>query len=597
MIDFRLYRLAFLPALVAVIAVMFSLEGAPDPFEAAGPPGTFDGGTASAAARLIATKMPDRQPGSAGDSAAADLVARRFDAVPAGAVAEQRYGAEYEGHDVALRNVVLTLPGDGSSTIVVAAARDASRAPAAASSASATGVLIELARALGERQHERTFVLASVSGSATGATGMRELIKAIPDPDTIDAVIVISQPGSASPRPPYVVGSSSGQRSAPVQLELTAERAVETQTGRANTDESAFTQLARLAIPSGLGDQAPLIGEGVDAIAVSSAGERTLPADDDQLDDVDPRTIDAFGRAIQSLIGALDVAGSDPVHGPSAHIEIGRNLVPGWALAALALALILPAAVGAVDACARTMRERLGIRAGLAWGAACSLPFVGGLAMLYALVVVGLVPRPPFPFDPALYSPGARGAVTLALVLIAAAGSIAALRFRRRRPAGAPPAGGACPGSDLVRRMLCALACEPLHGAAAGAGRARLVAHGRDAASGGPERAGARRADHLRPGARRRRRGRDRARPRWRRALDADPDGRRRPDRARGDAAGLLHRRRRRRHRGATRAHAHAPGAGLVGGPQIAQGWTTRTLGRASRPLIKPSRASASKPI
>src|SRR3954451_5266885 len=108
MIDFRLYRLAFLPALVAVIAVMFSLEGAPDPFEPAGPPGTFDGGTASAAARLIATKMPDRQPGSAGASAAAALVSRRFDAVPAGAVSEQQYGADYDGHDVTLRNVVLT---------------------------------------------------------------------------------------------------------------------------------------------------------------------------------------------------------------------------------------------------------------------------------------------------------------------------------------------------------------------------------------------------------------------------------------------------------------------------------------------------------
>ena len=496
-----------------------------------------------------------------------------------------------------LRNVVLTLPGDGSSTIVVAAARDASRAPAAASSAAATGVLVELARALGERQHQRTFVLASVSGSATGATGMRELIKAIPDPDTIEAVIVISQPGSASPRPPYVVGSSSGQRSAPVQLELTAERAVETQTGRANTDESAFTQLARLAIPSGLGDQAPLIGEGVDAIAVSSAGERTLPADDDQLDDVDPRTIDEFGRAIQTMIGALDVAVSDPVHGPTAHVEVGRNLVPGWALAALALALILPAAVGAVDACARSMRERLGIRAGLAWGAACSLPFVGGLAILYALVVVGLVPRPPFPFDPALYSPGARGAVTLALVLIAAGASVAILRFRRRRPAGAPPAGGPALGAISSAACFALWLANPYMALLLAPAAHALAAHGRDTASGGPGRPSARRADHLRAGARRRRRGRNRARARWRRALDADAHGRRRPDRTRGDAAALLYRRRGRRHRGATRAHAHPPSARLVGGPQIVPGWTTRTLGRASRPLIKRSRASASEPI
>lgn len=438
MIDFRPYRLAFVPALFAVIAVMFSLEGAPDALQPAGPPGTFDGGAASAAARLIATKMPDRQPGGAGDSATADLVAKRFDAVPAGVVSEQRYGARYGDEDVPLRNVVLTLPGDGTSTIVVAAARDASRAPAAASSASATAVLLELARALGERQHSRTFVLASTSGSATGATGIRQLVDGLPDPGAIEAVIVISQPGASTPRPPYVVGSSSGERSAPVQIELTAESAVDTQAGLTNNQESAFTQLARLAIPSGIGDQAPLIGQGTDAIAISSAGERPLPATDDQIDDIDPETIDAFGRAIQSAIGALDVAETDPVHGPSAHIEIGRNLVPGWALALLALALILPALVAAVDSCARVMRERLGIRAGLAWAAACALPFVGALAMLYALVVVGLVPRPPFPFDPSLYSPGARGAVTLGLVLLAAGASIVALRFRRRHP-GAPP--------------------------------------------------------------------------------------------------------------------------------------------------------------
>jgi hypothetical protein len=220
-IDFRLYRLAFLPALVAVVALMFSLEGAPDPLEPAGPPGTFEASAAAAAARQIATTFPDRSPGSGGDSMTADLVADRFADVPTGAVSEQRLEASYDDEDTELRNVLLTLPGDAQSTIVITAARDTADPPGAASSAAATGVLLELARALGERQHSSTYVLASTSGSEAGAAGTRELLDELPERDTVKAVFVISQPGAASPSAPYVVGSSSGERSASVQLERT----------------------------------------------------------------------------------------------------------------------------------------------------------------------------------------------------------------------------------------------------------------------------------------------------------------------------------------------------------------------------------------
>ncbi len=344
--------------------------------------------------------------------------------------------------------MLLTLPGEASRTVVIIAARDTADPPGAASSAAATGILLELAHALGERQHASTYVLASTSGSEAGAAGARALLDELPEREAVLAVFVISQPGSASPAAPYVVASSSGEQSASVQLERTAEAAVETQAGRTTPEESAYTQLARLAFPSGLGEQAPLIAEGIDAVAISSAGERPLAAADDQLDDLGPESIDAFGRAIQSAIGAVDVAVAEPVHGPSAHIEVGRNLVPGWALAALALALLLPAAVAAVDACARAMRARLGIGGALAWVAAPCLPFVGALAVFYGLVAVGLVPNPDFPFDPNLYETGARAAVALALVLLAAAATVAALRFgRNTATAPAPAAGGPAIGA------------------------------------------------------------------------------------------------------------------------------------------------------
>ena len=53
MIDFRLYRLAFLPALVALIVILFSLASVPEPLEAPISLGGFDEDTAGKTAREI----------------------------------------------------------------------------------------------------------------------------------------------------------------------------------------------------------------------------------------------------------------------------------------------------------------------------------------------------------------------------------------------------------------------------------------------------------------------------------------------------------------------------------------------------------------
>jgi hypothetical protein len=454
LIDFRLYRLAFLPMLLAVIALMFSLEGAPDPIEPATPPATFEGDRAAAQARQVASMAPDRRPGSEGDSAIADLVAERFEEILAGAVTEQAFEAEFEGEDVSLRNVLLTLPGETASTVVILAPRDAARGPGAATSAAATGILIELADAL-RVGHEKTYVLASTSGTAAGAAGARQLLESLPERDAVEAVIVISQPGAPERRAPFVVTSSTDERSGSVQLERTAEEAVSAQAQEPSSEPSAFSQLARLAIPSGLGGQAPLIAEGFDAVAISSAGERPLSESEDGPDDLSGENLDAFGRAIQSTVNAVDASSAPLVHGPGAHLELSDNLVPGWTLALLALTLILPAAVAAVDACARAGRRRLGLAAGLAWAAARSLPFVGALAALYALAIVGAVPRPPFPFDPGLYGLGTRAAIMLPVILLTGIGSAGLLRRRGVTARAAPPA--ALAGLGVVSVAACGL--------------------------------------------------------------------------------------------------------------------------------------------
>ena len=455
MIDFRLYRLAFAPTLLAVIAVMFSLEGTPDAIQPAASPG-LEEERAAVTARQVVELAPDRQLGSSGDNAVADLVAERFADIPAGAVTEQEFDGEFEGEEVSLRNVLLTLPGGAGSTVVVFAPRDSARGAGAASSAAATGVLIELAEALGNRERAKTFVLASTSGSAVGAAGARALLDGLPERDSVEAMIAITQPGAAEPHPPFVIASSTSTRSGPVQLARTAEEAVNDQAQEPSPTTSPFTQLARLAFPSGLGPQAPLIAEGVDAIAISAAGERPLAESEDELDQLSGATLDAFGRAVESTVHAVDESTSPLAHGPGTHLELSDNLVPGWTIALLALALILPAAVAAVDACARAARMRLGLGAGLAWAAGRSLPFVGALLTLYALAIVGLVPSPDFPFDPALYELGVRAGITLVLVVLTGVASIVLLRRTGVGGAGAPPA--ALPAIGLVVVAACLLA-------------------------------------------------------------------------------------------------------------------------------------------
>jgi hypothetical protein len=438
----RLYRLSFLPALVALVALMFSLEGIPAPIEPVSLTGAFQSEEAGQLTREIARLAPERPAGSEGDERVAGLVEERFNEIPTGVVTEQELEADVDGDTVDTRNVIITLPGDADRSIVVLANRDSESGPGVASSAAATAVLVELAEALGVSGHESTYVLASTAAGPAGATA---LVDSLRDLEAIEAVIVISQPAAAEPRTPHVIASSSGVPRASVQLRRTAERALETQTARTSAGEGTFRQLARLAIPSGLGEQAPLIADRVDAITLSSAGERALAPGEDGIEQFSGRTLDEFGRTIHSLVGAIDLV-PDLEHGPPVYIEIADSLLPGWTLAVLGLALLLPAGVAAVDGSARAARRGGEIPSALGWAAARGLPFVGGLAALYGLATLGAIPRPEFPFDPGLYPVGARAVVMLVLIAIAIAASAVLVRALkvtgRHAPLGVVPAIG-----------------------------------------------------------------------------------------------------------------------------------------------------------
>jgi hypothetical protein len=432
LIDPRIYRAAFLPVLVALIVLMFSVQPIPDPLRAPEGPSIaaseFDEGRAGALARQIVAAAPEREPGSRGDEVIADIVEERFASIGAGRTSEQRFTGSFEGDEVELRNVALTLPGPSERTIVFIAHRDSGRGPGATSSAAATGVLVELASEFGRLRHEKTLTFVSTDGGSEGASGVREFVASYPTPELVDAFLVISQPGAREPERPHVVPWSVGTESTSAQLVETASAALEDESEREARPEGLLGHLFRLALPSALGEQGPLIEAGADAIAISGAGERPLSPADDQPEDLSTRSLGEFARTTFALAAALDASDEPLVHGPDDQLRFAGNLIPGWSLAVLTITLLLPALVASIDAVARSLRRGQPVVAAFGWVLARALPFLAPLALLYLLALLGIAPSPEFPFDPGHYGFGWRAAGVIAALLAAFLASLIALR-------------------------------------------------------------------------------------------------------------------------------------------------------------------------
>jgi len=420
-IDPRIYRAGFLPALVCLVIVMFSVQPLPEPLESPVTTAGFEPGPAARAARQIAAAAPARTPGSADDAAAADIVADRLGAIEGGELSEQPFEGSFDGDEVELRNLILVLPGESEQQVVLLAPRDSAEGVGLASSAAATGALIEIAESFGGARHSKTLVFVSTTGASDGARGAGEFVDSYPDRDLVEAAIVLDTPASSEPEPPFVVPWSADDESTSIQLTLTAEQAVSEQTDddAGKAPEGLFGGLARLALPSALGEQGVLIADGLDAVALSSTGERPLSPSRDGLDSLAIETMGEVGGAALALLVTLDAVTAPLEHGPSAYVSFSGNLISGWSIALLAIALVLPAALAAVDAMARAWRRGEGRPRDLLWALSRSLPFLGVLLLAYLLGVTGLAPRPGFPYDPGRYEVG-WGSVAVLLCLILA---------------------------------------------------------------------------------------------------------------------------------------------------------------------------------
>jgi hypothetical protein len=225
-LDGRVYRTAFLPALVALCVAAFALQDRPSPGRSALPADTFNkerafGATDPEPQSLngLAAAFPDRTPGSAGDRAMADFVARDL-AAPVEEGERPVFSIRRVTDPDGLETVIATRPGPSTRRIVVLADRDAR----GLADLSATAALLELARVYKASDLRRTLELVSTTGASDGFAGAREWAERETGP--IDGVIVLGDMAGTSIKKPWVVSWPLSAGSVPLGVQRTVQAAI-----------------------------------------------------------------------------------------------------------------------------------------------------------------------------------------------------------------------------------------------------------------------------------------------------------------------------------------------------------------------------------
>jgi hypothetical protein len=389
LVDPRIYRASFVPALLALIVAMFSLASRPVPRASDLAPDAFSGVDALSDTREFVQRFPDRRAGSPGDVGLADLVEMRFRALGL-ETSRQRFFADVDGQEQELSNVIGRLRGRSDREVVIMAHRDSAGRPGAAA-ATGTAVLLELTQALDALDRSKTIVVVSSDGATADDAGARRFADHYAGRDRVEAALVIDDIGARTLRRPFVIPWSTDSHRASLDAARTVEAALRRETGAAAGSESWLGQFMRLAWPLTLREQGPLVRSGLDAVTLTARGELPRAPGTDTLAGISSDRLTRFGRAGFASVLAFDSprfrAGP-----PHRDLVMGRNVLPSWSLGLLAAALTLPALVAAIDAVARARRRRAPVAEWMGWALGASIAF--GIAALGAIAfeLVGWLP-------------------------------------------------------------------------------------------------------------------------------------------------------------------------------------------------------------
>ena len=135
------------------------------------------------------------------------------------------------------------------------------------------------------------------------------------------------------------------------------------------------------------------LDERFESVRISATGELP-PKGNGPVEAIDEDRLGTLGRATLRTVTAVDQRGR-PAHGPGSYLLVVSQVLPGWVLALLGGALLLPVLVTAVDALARARRRQMPVFPWLRWVAAWTAPFLAGFAVAEVLALAGATPAPP----------------------------------------------------------------------------------------------------------------------------------------------------------------------------------------------------------
>jgi peptidase M28-like protein len=414
-VSWPLYRVLVGAALLPPLIALLTLRQPAIPQHPL-PPLEFDGkAAATAAASFVAAEHTNNQeccaPGSGGELAGADWVARKLKVLDSGP-SQVAFAARVPGESspVAMSNVIAYRPGRSPQIIAVVAHRDGSTAGDAAG----TGMLIQLARTFVDMPRDRGLVLVSTDGGRTGAQGAAAFGRTWGLRSRIVAAIVIDRVAAPDGTPLRIVVRPDTPQGTSPTVYSTARDGLEAFYHAPALTPGLFDQLSGYAVPYTTREQGPLIARDIPAVTLTAGAA----GDHLQLNDLDAAQLGRAGAATANIVAELNSAATIERGGEPALFLSGK-VMRGWLAEVTVAMLLVPYVVCVLDVVARLRRRRVPIAPGIR---ALGWRFAAWFTVLVALWIEALAPGGLMPkFDSAPLR-GQTGATTAGMLLAAGAG-------------------------------------------------------------------------------------------------------------------------------------------------------------------------------
>jgi Peptidase family M28 len=361
-VNGRLYRGTWLLVGLPLLLLAFSVAR-PAPLQPPNLPPAFDRDAAAQLARDLSTEWPNRVPGTAGATGAAEWFRQQL--APYGfIVRSEPFTATIPGRGrVRFTNLVAVKPGASRRTIVVMAHRDNTGVGVGANdNASGTAALIELARAYAPQagaarlQLPYSLLFLSTDGGTDGGIGAAQFAAHSLEAPNVAAVLNLDAvAGRGEPRLEF--GGDTARSPEPGLVE-TARSVLTRETGVQPGWPGALRQLIDLGFPFSLYEQAPFVSRGVPAVTITTSPDRPPSGAGDTVASLNVRRLEQVGRAVQNALDAME-QGVALSSGPSSYVYLGQRIVRGWAIEIVLIAMLLPYLAAAIDLFARCRRRRI----------------------------------------------------------------------------------------------------------------------------------------------------------------------------------------------------------------------------------------------